>query len=130
MTIKEICQKYGLGQSALARRFGIPLRTLQHWYLGERQPPDYVVAMMEQILSEKISVETPLGRLEACIGGDRQDYPGIFTYIVRSDGVEIDLVACEVKVEEDIAQAYLYGDTETDQWTRSHQWTKDAILSE
>lgn len=76
---------------------------------------------------EKIAVETPLGRLEACIGGDPENYPVIYTYIVRPDGVEIDLVACEVKIEEDVAQAYLYGDTQTEQWTRSHQWTKDAI---
>ena len=77
--------------------------------------------------NDKIAVETPLGRLEACFGGDPQSYPEIFIYIVRPDCVEIDLVACEVKIEEDIAQAYLYGDTETEQWTRSHQWTRDDI---
>ena len=50
MTIKEICQKYGLGQSALARRFGIPIRTVQQWYAGDRTPPAYVVAMIKEIL--------------------------------------------------------------------------------
>ena len=75
----------------------------------------------------KIAVETPLGRLEACIGGDPQNYPVIFTYIVRPDGAEVDLVACEVKIDEDLAQAYLYGDTQKDDWTRTHQWHKDEI---
>lgn len=73
----------------------------------------------------KIAVETPLGRLEACIGGNPEDYPEIFTYLVRPDGVEIDLVACEVKIEEDIAQAYLYGDTSTYDWTKREVFTDD-----
>lgn len=50
MTIKEICEKYGIGQSALARRFGIPIRTVQQWYAGDRKPPAYVVAMIKEIL--------------------------------------------------------------------------------
>lgn len=50
MTIKEICEKYGLSQTALAKRFGIPLRTIQDWHGGRRTPPDYVVAMMVELL--------------------------------------------------------------------------------
>ena len=50
MTIKEICEKYGLTQTALANRFGIPLRTVQNWAGGQRSAPDYVVAMMVELL--------------------------------------------------------------------------------
>lgn len=50
MTIKEICEHYGLSQTALAKRFGIPLRTVQDWHAGRRTPPDYVVGMMVEIL--------------------------------------------------------------------------------
>lgn len=50
-TIKDICTEYGLGQTALSRRFGIPLRTVQNWYAGVRIPPDYVVRMMDELLS-------------------------------------------------------------------------------
>ena len=49
-TIKEICEKYGMSQTALAKRFGIPLRTVQDWHRGQRVPPDYVVRMMEELL--------------------------------------------------------------------------------
>lgn len=49
-TIKEICEKYNLSQTALAKRFGIPLRTVQNWHGGHRNPPDYVVGMMVEIL--------------------------------------------------------------------------------
>lgn len=49
-TIKEICEKYNLSQTALAKRFGIPLRTVQNWHGGQRNPPDYVIGMMVEIL--------------------------------------------------------------------------------
>jgi DNA-binding transcriptional regulator YiaG len=49
-TIKEICAEYGLSQTALAKRFGIPLRTVQDWHSDRRTPPDYVVGMMIEIL--------------------------------------------------------------------------------
>ena len=50
MTIKEICEKYQLSQTALAKRFGIPLRTVQDWYGERRTPPEYVVRMMVELL--------------------------------------------------------------------------------
>lgn len=49
-TIKTICETYGLTQAELARRFGIPLRTVQDWHAGRRTPPDYVVNMIVKIL--------------------------------------------------------------------------------
>ena len=49
-TIKDICTEYGLSQTALSRRFDIPWRTVQNWYAGVRNPPDYVVRMMDEIL--------------------------------------------------------------------------------
>ena len=49
-TIKELCTEYGMGQTELARRFGIPVRTIQNWHAGVRNPPDYVVNMMEELL--------------------------------------------------------------------------------
>lgn len=65
MTIKEICEKYKISQSGLARRFGIPLRTVQGWYLGERKPPEYVVGMINELLqvdAEKAAKLSPVER--------------------------------------------------------------------
>ena len=81
----------------------------------------------KQIKSDKISVETPLGTLEATVGGDPGSYPEIFTYIRRPDGVEIDLVAVEIKLEDNFVRGYLYGDTTTDQYTRTHDWSQGDI---
>lgn len=74
----------------------------------------------------KISVDTALGKLCACVGGD-PNYPEIFVYIERPDGVEIDLVAAEVDVETCMASAYLYGDTSTEEWTKKHSWSECEI---
>lgn len=51
MTIAEICKKHGVGQTELARRFNVPLRTIQDWYAGRRVPPAYVVTMMDELLA-------------------------------------------------------------------------------
>ena len=62
LTIKSICEQFRIGQSELARRFGIPIRTVQHWHSGERKPPDYVVRMMRTILENngKADLQSPI----------------------------------------------------------------------
>lgn len=50
MTVKELRAQTGLSQSQFAARFQIPVRTLQDWEQGHREPPSYVVAMIKRIL--------------------------------------------------------------------------------
>ena len=50
MSIKEICEMYKISQSALARRFGIPLRTVQNWHSGVLPTPAYIVRMIDELL--------------------------------------------------------------------------------
>lgn len=49
-TIKEICEAYGITQTELSRKYGIPLRTVQDWHAGRRTPPGYVVNMIEKLM--------------------------------------------------------------------------------
>lgn len=49
--LAEICKSYGMGQTALARRFGIPIRTVQDWFSGKGNPPAYVVTMIADLLA-------------------------------------------------------------------------------
>lgn len=42
------------GQKAVATRFGIPYRTVQNWYRGERTPPEYVARMLVQYNEDEI----------------------------------------------------------------------------
>jgi putative transcriptional regulator len=48
--IAEICEAYGIGQTELSKRFEIPLRTVQDWHAGRRNPPSYVVNMVVKLL--------------------------------------------------------------------------------
>ena len=52
-TIKQLCEEYSIGQSELARRYDIPLRTVQDWHAGRRNPPPYVVRMLDELLTIK-----------------------------------------------------------------------------
>ena len=56
MTIKDICIKYGITQTFISKRFGIPLRTVQDWHGERRTPPEYVVRMMVEILERDSNV--------------------------------------------------------------------------
>ena len=78
---------------------------------------------------KKISVQTPLGKLTAEIGGD-PDYPEIFVYLKRENGVEIDLAAVSTNSNDDKLTAYLYEDTTRDSYTRSYTWHEEALQVE
>jgi hypothetical protein len=74
-----------------------------------------------------LSVQTPFGELTAEIGGDPHEYPEIFVYLKRKDGVEIDLVCASMDKENNEMNAFLYGDTSTDCWTKKYVWTEEEL---
>lgn len=57
-TIRELCEAYGISQTELSRRYGIPLRTVQDWHAGRRTPPSYVVNMLHEILRKEQTEKT------------------------------------------------------------------------
>lgn len=48
--LKELRCRTGLSQAKFARKFFIPVGTYEHWEMGIRKPPAYVVKMMSLIL--------------------------------------------------------------------------------
>lgn len=48
--VKELRKSTGLSQVAFAKKYGIPLRTLQSWEIGERKPAPYIVAMISKLV--------------------------------------------------------------------------------
>jgi DNA-binding transcriptional regulator YiaG len=50
VSFRDFLADLGLSQSACARRFCVPLRTVQGWALGERTCPRYVRMMMAQLM--------------------------------------------------------------------------------
>lgn len=47
MKIKEIRNASGLTQEAFAIKYNIPKRTLEGWEAGKRNPPGYVLELLE-----------------------------------------------------------------------------------
>ena len=77
-------------------------------------------------MENKIYLDTPLGKLCATTNV-ADEYAEIYVYIEREDCVEIDLVAAEVDAETRRVNAFLYGDTAVDNWTKKHTWGPDEI---
>lgn len=53
MTYKEILNKHGVKNSDLSARFGIPMRTLQNWANGDREPPEWVLKLLDIALANE-----------------------------------------------------------------------------
>lgn len=53
VSIAEIRKTTGMSQSAFAKFFDIPVRTLQDWEQERRVPPPYVPGMMLRILKHE-----------------------------------------------------------------------------
>lgn len=53
--IKQLLIDLGISQASLSRRFSIPLRTIEDWCAGRRNPPPYVTAMIVKLLEKETS---------------------------------------------------------------------------
>jgi putative transcriptional regulator len=60
MVVQRVRRKSGLSQSAFARRYRIPLRTLQEWEQGRREPEAAVMAYLSVIEREPDAVDRAL----------------------------------------------------------------------
>ncbi len=62
-TIKALCEQYELSQAALARKFGIPYRTVQDWYAERKPATEYVVKAIARVLflEEKLKKQSDKG---------------------------------------------------------------------
>ena len=52
MKIKEIRSMTGLSQGKFAEKYSIPVRTLQNWEAGHREPPEYVLKLLLRCVEE------------------------------------------------------------------------------
>jgi DNA-binding transcriptional regulator YiaG len=51
--MREILKKYNLSLTQIAKELDIPYRSLQNWNLGLREPPAYVLKLMDFYFSQK-----------------------------------------------------------------------------
>lgn len=55
MTIREIRNLTGLSAKKFGEKYGgIPLRTIQAWEAGDRQPPEYVIELLKRAVKGDI----------------------------------------------------------------------------
>lgn len=52
MNTKEIRELLGISRAEFSRRYGIPIRTLENWDAGTRQPSDWVLNLLERVVRE------------------------------------------------------------------------------
>ena len=55
--IKSIREYSGLTQKDFAEKYSIPLRTLEGWSSGRRNPPDYVLNLLKKVVEQDFPKE-------------------------------------------------------------------------
>ena len=61
MTITEIRAISGLNKTKFAEKYNIPYRTLQDWEAGIRNPPSYVLDLLERVVRADFTQEITQG---------------------------------------------------------------------
>ena len=54
----EIRMLSGLTQKEFSERYNIPKRSIENWDAGSRNPPDYLIELLERIVKEDIKKES------------------------------------------------------------------------
>lgn len=68
--LKYIRGLYGMKRSEFCEHFGIPLRSLQHWEIGDRKPAPFLILLVCKVYD----LEQENMRLQECIDMlDRQN---------------------------------------------------------
>ena len=62
-TIKEIRESAGFSRAELSRLVGVPYHTMEGWENGRRNPPAYVIAMIEQFVQNYVYGQEFVGEL-------------------------------------------------------------------
>jgi len=52
MNTIEIRAILGISRAEFSRRYGIPIRTLENWDAGTRQPPEWLLKLLERVARE------------------------------------------------------------------------------
>lgn len=55
MEIKELRIKTGLSRKAFCEEFKIPVRTVEDWEAGRRNPPEYVKSLLEMAVEKYLN---------------------------------------------------------------------------
>lgn len=54
MTIKEMREALGDSRKKFSERYEIPVRTLEDWEAGRRNPAPYILKLLERVVNEDL----------------------------------------------------------------------------
>lgn len=113
MNSLDIREILGISRAAFSRRYNIPIRTLEDWDAGRKNPPEYVLEMLERIVREDkeerwfLFLGTVAGE-ELVAEGDREEiqsrYEALSKECRKKDPDQI-LVSCYMRSEKQIKKA-------------------------
>lgn len=96
MDIHEIRQKTGLSRIAFAKRYDIPLRTIEDWESGKRKPPTYVIRLLGEAVERDLSLQS---ERELFTLVNRSDFgEGFSSETYRSNDYEVSVVSSQGSV--------------------------------
>ena len=78
--MKRIRSLTGMSQAAFSKAYGIPKRTIEEWETGKRNPPAYVLKMLERIVCEDYEI-----RFMAVDEGERESDVRVFTTMAEAN---------------------------------------------
>ena len=58
LTFHDVREISGLTQKEFSERYNIPKRSIENWDTGSRNPPDYLIKLLERIVKEDIKKES------------------------------------------------------------------------
>ena len=97
--IKEIRKKTEMTQQEFASYLGIPLRTLQNWEQGTRNPPKYLIKMIEGMNTKENKYNYMFAELQKQC--ERENCCNAFRHITLDELIELNyyldrlIVFCE-----------------------------------
>lgn len=57
---ERIRKMLGVSRSEFSRRYRIPIRTLEEWDAGRRNPPEYVILLLERVVKDDMRIKQEL----------------------------------------------------------------------
>lgn len=68
MTVQDILDRYGLNYEQVSKITDIPIRTIQNWCLGYREPAPYMVKLIDSTIQLHLQIEREKQRLRERFG--------------------------------------------------------------
>lgn len=88
MSLAELRSCTGLSQSEFAKSYNIPIRNIQRWEKGDRNPPDYVLSLLQALIEKEAVIQKLLDSEDFKALDDEYNATYIYTDFDSEEGGE------------------------------------------